>query len=270
MELERTQADFNKRGLKVAAAAHDSVAVLKHFADRKGLSYPLLSNREGRLSASFGIVNHHVPQDDANYGMPFPGTYIVDENGVVEAKFFEEDHGERHTAATMLTKHFREPSGRAVSTVETKHLKLTTSASEETVRPGNLVTLAIEVELGEKMHVYAPGVEGGYIPIRWTVENTAGWAAAEALYPESKMMHLPAINETVPVHEGTFTVKRDLVIGQNNQLKPLLQDGKIVVEGEFRYQACDEKICYRPQSVPLRWEFTLGEHDRQRAPEELR
>ena len=120
------------------------------------------------------------------------------------------------------------------------------------------------------MHVYAPGVEGGYIPIRWSVEATDGWAAADAQYPASKKMHLEAINETVPVYEGSFTVQRDLIIGQNRQVRPLLDGGKIVVEGGFRYQACDDRMCYRPQTVPLRWELSFDQHDTQRAPEELR
>jgi AhpC/TSA family protein/cytochrome c biogenesis DsbD-like protein len=270
VELEQTQAEFAARGINVVAVTHDSVEIVKHFADRKGLTYPVLVNKVGMVSLAFGIENHNVPEDDADYGMPFPGAYIVDADGVVQAKYFEQDHVERYTAATLLVKHFQDEAGHAVSTTTTKHLKLTTSASEAELRPGNLVTLAVRVELGEKMHVYAPGVEGGYIPIRWSMTDTDGWASLETVYPPSKSMHLGAIGETVPVYEGAFTVQRDFLLGQNKNFKELVADGKIIVEGEFRYQACDEKMCYRPETVPLRWEFVSAQHDVERVPESLR
>jgi hypothetical protein len=37
------------------------------------------------------------------------------------------------------------------------------------------------------------------------------------------------------VYEGTFTVQRDLLIGQDPQIDPLLTGGKMVVKGAFRY-----------------------------------
>ncbi len=40
--------------------------------------------------ASPGIENHNVPTDDSDYGMPFPGTYIIDADGIVQAKYFEQ------------------------------------------------------------------------------------------------------------------------------------------------------------------------------------
>lgn len=270
MELEQTQAEFAARGIKVAAVTHDTVEIVKYFVDRKGLTYPVLANKAGMVSVAFGIENHNVPKDDSHYGMPFPGTYIIDADGVVQAKYFEQDHVERYTAATLLVKHFKDEAGQVVSTTTTKHLKLTTSASEAELRPGNLVTLSLRVDLGEKMHVYAPGVEGGYIPIRWSMTDTAGWASMEAVFPPSKSMHLEAIGETVPVYEGGFTVQRDFRLGQNANLKDLVPGGKIIVEGEFLYQACDEKMCYRPEKVPLRWEFAFGQHDEARVPETLR
>jgi hypothetical protein len=185
--------------VKVAAATHDSVALIKHFAERKNLTIPVLSNREGLISMEFGIENQNIPKDDIDYGRPFPGSCIIDGNGVVAAKFFEDDRRERYTATTTLVKHFKAPAGQAVSTTATKHLTITTSASEAVVRAGNHVTLMLRVELGEKMRVYAPGVEDGYIPIRWNEENTPGWATMGAVYPESRKVHLEAINETVGV-----------------------------------------------------------------------
>jgi hypothetical protein len=41
------------------------------------------------------------------------------------------------------------------------------------------------------------------------------------------------------------------------------------VEGTLRYQACDDRVCYVPQELPVKWTFQLEGHDRERAPAEL-
>jgi hypothetical protein len=73
------------------------------------------------------------------------------------------------------------------------------------------------------------------------------------------------------VYDGTFRVERDVTIAQANELASMLSDGKtLTVEGRFRYQACDDKVCYTPQNVPLKWTFTVQQNDRERVPAEMR
>ncbi|MEI4878535.1 hypothetical protein, partial [Klebsiella pneumoniae] len=80
-------------------------------------------------------------------------------------------------------------------------------------------------------------------------------------------LHLKVIKETVPVYEGHIRLLRDVIIGQDAALAPLLgPDRTLTVEGSFRYQACDEKECYPPKSIPLKWTVHVDALDRQRAP----
>jgi len=254
----------------VAAISYDSVALLKEFAERKRLTYPLLSDPESRIIRAFGILNDNFPPDHPWYGVPFPGTYVVNEQGVVLAKYFEEDHRERYTASTILVKHFGQGPDTSWTEVQTQHLKLRYSSSDTVARSGNRIVLLLEVELNPRMHVYAPGVHGGYIPIDWKMALSQGWMPHPAAFPASRMLHLPAIGETVPVYEGHFWITRDLTVGQDSEIKPFLRDDQhLTVEGEFRYQACDDKVCYPPQTVPLKWMFSVLAHDADRAPERL-
>jgi hypothetical protein len=39
-----------------------------------------------------------------------------------------------------------------------------------------------------------------------------------------------------------------------------------VVEGTLRYQACDDRVCYVPQELPVKWTLQYAEFDRQRVP----
>lgn len=95
------------------------------------------------------------------------------------------------------------------------------------------------------MHVYAPSVDG-YIPITWTMAPSDAIIAGKVVTPRSKMMRLPAIEETVPVYGGRFKLVRDIAIAGNAK-------GEVTASGTLRYQACDDRMCYLPKSVPLTW-----------------
>jgi hypothetical protein len=74
----------------------------------------------------------------------------------------------------------------------------------------------------------------------------------------------------VPVFRGQFRLARDIVIGPEAKLKPLVDAaGNFTVEGTLRYQACDDRLCYIPQELPLKWTFQYESFDRQRVPTEL-
>lgn len=127
-----------------------------------------------------------------------------------------------------------------------KHLTLTPSASATEVRPGSRVTLSVELTLDDHVHVYAAGAEG-YLPIAWTLADSAAWKTGPVRFPASKILKLDAIDEIAPVFDGTFRISREVTIA--NQAAA----GNLTLEGTVRYQACDDRLCYRPESVPVKW-----------------
>jgi hypothetical protein len=271
VELERSVAGFKERGLGVAAISYDTPAILKSFAGRAKITYPLLSDPDSKVIRAFGILNETVPAGNAFYGIPYPGTYIVDPAGKVVSKYFEDDYTQRDTASSILVKEFGAAAGASHVSVETKHLTLSSNASASVVRSGQHIVLTLEIELKPKMHVYAPGVQDGYRPIEWPMKESAAVVAAAADFPKAEILFLEAINEKVPVYKGKLRLVREITIAKDAVLKPLLSaNGEFTVEGEFKYQACDDRVCYLPTSIPLKWTFVLESHDRQRAPEELR
>jgi peroxiredoxin len=268
VELEGKREEFRQRGLAVASLSYDSAALLREFAERKGIKYPMLSDPESNVIRDFGILNDTIPPGAPFYGIPFPGTYVVDEHGIVRAKYFEADYRERFSAANVLVREFGAEGG-GVRTVETRHLKLTYWASDTSVSAGNRVVLALDVELKPGMHVYAPGVQD-YIPIDWKIADSKAWHTHPAAYPSSKRLHLAVIGETVPVYEGRFRITRDVTIGQPQEFGALLDSSHaLAIAGSFRYQACDDKECYLPVTIPLGWAFRIESLDRERAPAEL-
>lgn len=266
MELQKNKAAFDKLGLGVAAISYDSVEALHNFAERRGIQFALLSDAGSKTIRALNILNDTVPADSAFYGVPFPGMFILDAQGRIVAKYFEDDYRERFTAGDILARQFGIAPAAAKTDVEGKQLRLTASATATSVAPGHRVTLALDIDLKPNMHVYAPGVEG-YIAIDWTMKATDAAKAHDVTYPASEKLYLQAIDETVPVYRNHFRLTRDVTIAQEAKIKPLVDaSGNFSVEGTLRYQACDDRLCYVPQDLPLKWTFHLDDLDRQRVP----
>ncbi len=143
MELQDRLAALKADRIQPYAISYDSVETLKDFADRHGITYPLLSDTESSVIEAFGILNTLVPPDHRWFGVPFPGTYMVDEDGVVFDRSFYADHGVRDSVARMLARSFAIQDSRGtVKVVETTAVKASAWLSADTVRRGQVHTIS--------------------------------------------------------------------------------------------------------------------------------
>ncbi|HZP32906.1 MAG TPA: protein-disulfide reductase DsbD domain-containing protein [Candidatus Acidoferrales bacterium] len=166
---------------------------------------------------------------------------------------------------------FPELGEEVASTTEAPHLRLALEQSDRTAFPGGIVTLTAEVQLPPDVHVYAPGTQD-YKPIKLVIDPASEIELRAAIYPASKTLFLPAIKERVPVFTGAFRIREDVKISSAAEFSNALgNDGKpLTITGKLEYQACDSKICFLPESVPVQWHVQALPLDRQRAPEEIR
>lgn len=269
MELAHNAEKIRAAGLGLAAISYDSPAVLKNFAERQKIGFPLLSDDGSKVIREFGLLNNEVPKDSFAYGVPFPGIYILDARGIVTAKYFETDYKERDSTGLILLRQFGIEPETPHESQRAKHLTLTTSSTAATIRTGLKLELNIDIALDPRVHVYAPGVQG-YIPISWTLVDSPAWKSAEVIFPASKTLRLDAINETVPVFDGKFRLRRELVIGDEKAIRPLLDAKRnLTIEGVVKYQACDDRQCFLPSSVTVKWTLPFQGLDRTRVPAEL-
>lgn len=254
----------------MAAVSYDSEAILKNFAERRKIRYPLLSDADSKTIREFGILNESVPKTHAFHGIPHPVTFVTDHGGVVKSKYFEEDYKERQTLAGLLAKDYGIAPGSAKGTPQAKHVKITTTASTEKISHGQRILLAVEIEMAKGLHLYAPGVEG-YIATEWKMPETPLAKAHEVVYPKSRVLYLEAIKEKVPVFEGKIRLLRDVTMGPDKALRGAMGEGnKVIIEAGLRYQACNDRLCYPPETVPLKWELELTRMDSERVPAGLR
>ncbi len=291
MELQDRLQQLSDQGIGVAAISYDSEAVLADFAQRRGITFPLLSDDDSEVITEFGILNTvayeargpnrddpDVVADVAKYvsvfgappmiaGTPFPGTFMVDRNGRVTSRFFEEFYRERNTTANVLLK-----IGAGLSPIEavggeTAHLKLTAYPSNPSVTVGTRFSVAVEIEPNPNIHVYAPGAEElGYRVIALNLTPGPHVRFEPVEFPESEIYYFEPLDERVPVYQSPFTLLQEVTVEATTEaLESLSQLDALTLSGTFDYQACDDRLCFEPVSVPLSFTLDLELLDRQRA-----
>ena len=252
----------------MAAISYDNEAILKYFADRRKIDFPLLADPDSKIVRAYQVLN--VEATGQFKGMARPGYFFIDTHGVIREKFFEAKYRERLSGNNVVAKLFPELGEEVTNSVEAPHLQLTVAQSDRIAFPGNRIVLTAEVRLSSDVHVYAPGARG-YKPTNLLITPIRELQLKSAVYPRSKILYLPAIKERVPVFEGTFRIRQDVQVPTSADFSNSLgADGKtITIAGELEYQACDSKICFTPASVPVQWQLQVLPLDRQRAPDDI-
>jgi hypothetical protein len=284
VELQGRLAELQTRGLGLAVISYDSRDVLAQFSTRHGISYPLLSDAGSATIKRYGILNTVVEealgpngndpavredvrrfvtggQADARFrGIPFPGTFVLDREGRVTSRFFEDYYWERHTASNILMQ--RGAAGIPVHVIQasTEHLDLRAYPSDGTVVLGTRFSLVVEITPKRNMHLYAPGAVR-YRVIALNVTPQPHVRVMPVEYPPSEIFHFRPLDERVPVYQKPFTLLQQVVPEATAEARKAL-GGKtdLVITGTLDYQACDDTICYNPVSVPLSWKVGLKGH----------
>jgi peroxiredoxin len=265
VELQGRLEALNRQGVSVAAVSYDPVAVLADFSVRRGISFPLLSDPGSLTIKRYGIFNTTVPESNQQtFGVPFPGTFMLDVRHVVTARYFEPAYQERNTVASIFARlgNMLEVPATKVSSPQ---LELTTFATDSTVAPGTHFSIVVDVRPARGMHVYAPGVSG-YKPIVLAIEPQRWVVVRAAQYPPSDDYHFKPLNEHVQVYQRTFRIVQDIALDASPEAQAALKDiSTLTLKGALNYQACDDKICFSPQAVPLTWTVAVRQLDRERA-----
>jgi hypothetical protein len=267
--LQSAKARFEKQGIKLAAISYDSEAILKYFANRQHIDFPLLADPDSKAIRDYHVLNAEAVGQFQ--GMARPGYFFMDPKGIIREKFFEAKYRERLSGNNVIAKLFPELGEEVVETLQAPHLEVGVEQSDRTAVPGGLITLITEVRLPRNTHVYAPETKG-YKPIQLIIDAAPNLEIRPAIYPHSKVLFMPAINEWVPVFEGTFRIRQDIKVSSAAEFSNSLgTTGKTLpIHGTLHYQACDEKTCFLPTTVPVEWQLNVLPLDRQRAPEGIR
>jgi len=264
VELQGRVESLKEHGIAVAAVSYDPVHVLADFAARRAITFPLLSDPGSGTIRRYGIFNTTIPDTNHEvYGVPFPGTFMLNARNEVTARFFEPAYQERITVASMFA-HLGRALDVPVTKVSSPQLEFTSVATDSTVAPGTHFSILLDVKPSTGIHVYAPGVSG-YKPFALTIEAQRWLVVGGATSPTPEDYHFKPLNEHVQVYQRPFRIVQDIALDVSPEAQAALKNiSEITIKGVLQYQACDDKICFSPQTIPLTWTVKVRELDRER------
>jgi peroxiredoxin len=264
VELQGRLEPLKREGLAVAGISYDPGPVLAEFSARRGITFPLLSDPGSLTIKRYGIFNITVPENNQQaYGIPFPGTFLLNAQRVVTARFFEPAYQERNTVASMLARLGHNITA-PVTKVSSPQLEITSLTTDSLVAPGTHFSLVLDIRPAARVHVYAPGVTG-YKAIALAIEPQPWVGPRAAQYPLSEDYYFKPLNEHVQVYQRRFRIVQDIALDASPEAQAVLKDvSALTIKGTLSYQACDDKLCFTPQSVPLTWTVGVRQLDRER------
>ena len=264
MELQGRLTDIRRQGLGLIAISYDSVDVLADFSRRRSITFPLLSDAGSATIDAYGLLNTTVPPTNtAQYGIPYPGTLFVDRHRIVTSRVFETAYQERDTVSSVMVRLGQKLDTPAVR-VTAPHIDLTTFITDQTVAPGTHFSIVLDVTPGRRVHVYAPGVVG-YKPMTLTMTPQPGLNVRASHFPKPTDYFFKPLNEHVNVFDRPFRIIQDVMIDASRDMEAMLQNqATLTIKATLDYQACDDTVCFTPQSVPLSWNVGLKPLDRER------
>jgi peroxiredoxin len=98
IELEQQKAMFEQAGISLVAMTYDSPELQDTFAAKHNITIPILSDNDAQSFKALDILNADYPMGDDNYGLPYPGMFIVDNSGTIVGKLFVEAYSSRVNA----------------------------------------------------------------------------------------------------------------------------------------------------------------------------
>ncbi len=135
--------------------------------------------------------------------------------------------------------------GQARDRAETRHLTLRTSTGPVSRASARRVTLFVDVTPKPKMHVYSPE-QPDVIPVALTIAPAAGLKPGPVTLPKPETYYFAPLDETQFVYSKPFRIALEVTLAA-------AAADPVTITGTLRYQACDDAICYLPQSVAVEW-----------------
>ncbi len=263
MELQGRYEDIRRQGLGLIAISYDSPETVKKFSDSRGITFPIVTDPGSQIIRRYGLLNDTVDPKSRTYGIPHPGTFIVDRKGVVVSRFFEDAYQERYTASAVLST-LAPPASVGAFKGATRHLSMTVSISGTTAAPGERLALIADITPNRGMHVYAPG-KHTYQVVKLELDPQPWLKVHPAAYPRPEIYHFKPLDERVEVFVKPFRIRRDVtLLATQESQKMLAAMTTVTITGALQYQACDDKICFNPERVPV--SFTISTKPLDRRP----
>ena len=139
----------------------------------------------------------------------------------------------------------------AIVSGSTPHLSFTAALSHDSVAAGEPLVITADLRPAKGMYVYAPG--STYEAV--TIELDAGTViqTRAPVYSKPTTYFFEPLQEQVLVYKEPFRLVLGVALTTAAARDALRTGSNVVVRGQLEYQACDDRVCYLPASIPLEW-----------------
>ncbi|TAK21325.1 MAG: redoxin domain-containing protein [Chloroflexota bacterium] len=230
------------------------MSVLAAFAERWGITYRLLSDEGSHAIRSLGLYNEHLAEQAAahgvqarehHYGVPYPGTFVLDEAGVIVDKWFEQSYRVRPSGAVTLEKVVGAGPAQAKVSAQSEANGIAARAwlADDSYRPYQQLLLHVVIEPAPGVHVYGDPIPDGYQALRIEIQSLEGLVVGPIELPTPATLVVPGLDDSFVGYERAIDVTIPFSI--NGRLGPVALGVSIVL------QACDDTVCYPPAEIRL-------------------
>ena len=243
------------------AISYDPVQTLARFAKEFDVAYPLLSDEGSVEIKRLGLLNdtivaerlawgHSGELPDRQRGLPYPGTFLLDEEGVVIEKKFERSHRLRPSGTVLIHDLMGEQANPGVSgTDAAPGVQAAAWLDEETYFPGQRLYVHVQIQIDPDLHVYVPPLTDEYFPLQITLANIPELTVESIEMPKGEALRVEGLPGEFFVVDGTVDVTIPFYFSDEAE-----ENATLTVE--VGYQACNESACFAPEELRIELPIT--------------
>ena len=254
MELRSKIQDFVAAGIDVFSLSYDEPDALADFRDAYDITYTLLSDPNSKVIREFGILNTLIGEDDHPwFGIPFPGTYVVNSEGLISHKFFENNLQLRVGSEMLL----RAALGEAIEHSRTEREPPAETTWHVYLDGDRLVAsvlkdLVLRIEVSGGRHLYADPAPVGNVPVALVLDEDPQIVTRDVVKPDSESLTLGGTGEVIQVYTGAVELRLPVTVNADLGVAEI-ELREITLAGELHWQTCDDQVC----DLPRRERFQL-------------
>ena len=257
VQLQGVSSKLLAKGYSLFAISNDPVEILDEFAVAHGITFSLLSDEKSEVIKAFGIMNQLIEPDEGRsmrwYGIPYPGTYYLNDKCVVTDKDFHQHHARRASGQSVLARALgleveADPDTEVVA--ESGDISVKLGMSESALQLEVISQMMIDFEVPEGWHVYAPGAPEAFTPLSLSVDGE-GLRFGEVNWPDSEIMSDRDLDLAVPVFSGSFRIS--IPVAATSEIIRLGHEisESVNISVAVSFQMCNELECKLPETVKM-------------------
>ncbi len=97
-------AEIEKRGYRVAALSYDSPEILQAFTTKRHIAFTFLSDPKSEVIDTYKLRDPQYAPGSRAFGVPRPIIFVLDKNGMIKAKLYEESFKVRPPVTAVISK----------------------------------------------------------------------------------------------------------------------------------------------------------------------